>query len=182
MATDDLLPQNKDNVFASSENQNHLLLHGSLRPMSHDPYGSQSTRNGSLHWCFYIPWWCHQMETFYWPFVRGIHRSPVNSLHKGQWRGTLMFSLIYGWINGWVNNREAGDLRHHHAHYDIIVMIGNFKTQLLSPFWVLMGIWCRSRGFQGFRNPCITECFLLSTGVGNAAMVIMRVNHVILVH
>ena len=31
----------------------------------------------------------------YWPFVRGIHRSPVNSPHKGQWRGALMFSLIY---------------------------------------------------------------------------------------
>ena len=26
-----------------------------------------------------------------WPFVRGIHRSPVNSPHKGQWRGALMF-------------------------------------------------------------------------------------------
>ena len=30
----------------------------------------------------------------YWPFVQGIHRSPVNSLHKGQWRGALMLSLI----------------------------------------------------------------------------------------
>ena len=29
----------------------------------------------------------------HWPFVRGIHRSPVNSPHKGQWRGALMFSL-----------------------------------------------------------------------------------------
>ena len=29
----------------------------------------------------------------YWPFVRGIHRSPVNSPHKGQWRGALMFFL-----------------------------------------------------------------------------------------
>ena len=27
------------------------------------------------------------------------------------------------WINGWVNNREAGDLRHHRAHYDVIAMI-----------------------------------------------------------
>ena len=36
---------------------------------------------------------------------------------KGQWRGTLMFSLICAWINGWVNNREAGDLRRHRAHY-----------------------------------------------------------------
>ena len=25
-------------------------------------------------------------------------------------------------INGWVNNREAGNSRHHHAHYDITVM------------------------------------------------------------
>ena len=45
----------------------------------------------------------------YWPFVRGIHRSPVNSPHKGQWRGALMFSLICAWTNGWANNREAGD-------------------------------------------------------------------------
>ena len=29
----------------------------------------------------------------YWPFVRGIHRSPVNSRHKCQWRGALMFFL-----------------------------------------------------------------------------------------
>ena len=58
----------------------------------------------------------------YWPFVRGIHRSPVNSPHKGQWRGALIFSLISVWINGWVNNREAGDWRHHRAHYDVIVM------------------------------------------------------------
>ena len=33
-----------------------------------------------------------------------------------------MFSLIYAWINGWVNNREAGDLRRHRAHYDVIVI------------------------------------------------------------
>ena len=59
----------------------------------------------------------------YLPFVRGIHRSPVNFSHKGQWRGALMFSLIYARINGWVNNREAGDLRRHRAHYDVNVMI-----------------------------------------------------------
>ena len=57
-----------------------------------------------------------------WPFVRGIHRSSVNSPLKGQWRGALMFSLICVWINGWVTNREAGDLRRHRAHYDVIVM------------------------------------------------------------
>ena len=58
----------------------------------------------------------------YWPYVRGIHRSPVNSPHKGQWRGALMFPLICTRINGWANNREAGDLRHHHGHYDVTVM------------------------------------------------------------
>ena len=28
----------------------------------------------------------------YWPFVWEIRRSPVNSSHKGQWRGALVFS------------------------------------------------------------------------------------------
>ena len=58
----------------------------------------------------------------YWPFVRGIHRSPVNSPHKGRWRGALMFSLICVWINGWVNNHEPDDLRRYRAHYDVIVL------------------------------------------------------------
>ena len=58
----------------------------------------------------------------YWPFVRGIHRSPMNSPHKGHWRGALMFSLISARINGWVNNREAGDLRHIRPHYDVTIM------------------------------------------------------------
>ena len=63
----------------------------------------------------------------HWPFVREIHRSPVNSPHKGQWRGALMFSLIFAWIYGWVNNREAGDWRRHHAYYDVIVMGGSHQ-------------------------------------------------------
>ena len=58
----------------------------------------------------------------YWPFVRGIHRSPVNYPHKGQWRKTLMFSLICVWINGIVNNSEVGDLKRYRAHYDVIVL------------------------------------------------------------
>ena len=58
----------------------------------------------------------------YWPFVRGIHLSPVNSPHGGQWRRSLMFSLIYAWTNGRVNNREAGDFKRHRAHCDVTVM------------------------------------------------------------
>ena len=58
----------------------------------------------------------------YWSFVRGIHRSPVNSHHKGQWRGALMFSLIGVWTNSSVNNRDPGKLRRHPAFYDATVM------------------------------------------------------------
>ena len=77
----------------------------------------------------------------HWPFGRGIQRSPVNSPHKGQWRGALMLSLICAWINDWVNNREAGDLRRHPAHNDVIVMyfqlpVGPSRSPSSSPvFW-----------------------------------------------
>ena len=63
----------------------------------------------------------------YWSFVQRIHRWLVNSPHKGQWRGALMISTICAWTNGWINNREAGDLRRHRAHYDVNVM-GWFTT------------------------------------------------------
>ena len=71
-----------------------------------------------------FPWWRHQMETFSVLLAICAGESPGNSSHKGQWlwRGALMFSLICAWINGWVNNREAGDLRRHRAHYDVTVI------------------------------------------------------------
>ena len=59
----------------------------------------------------------------YWPFVWWIQRSPVNSLHKGQSRGALKFSLVCACINGRVNNREAGDLRRHRVDYDVSIML-----------------------------------------------------------
>ena len=81
-----------------------------------------------------MSWWRHQMEHFprYWPFVRRIHRSPVDSPHKCPWRGVLIFSLICAWTNGWADNRYA-DLRRRHAHYDVTVMIGPLPTKPTSP-------------------------------------------------
>ena len=70
----------------------------------------------------------------YWPFLRGIYRSSVNSPPKGQCRGALMFSLICVWINGWVNNREAGDFRRYRAHYDVIVINPNVLNWLVNLF------------------------------------------------
>ena len=43
----------------------------------------------------------------YWPFVRGIHLSPVNSPHKGQWHGALMLSLICA-LNKRLNKQSWG--------------------------------------------------------------------------
>ena len=77
----------------------------------------------------------------YWPFVWGIHRSPVNSPHKGQWRGALMFSFICGWINGWANNRKAGDLRRYRGHYDGFVMWTEASNNGYAMFTLLWSLW-----------------------------------------
>ena len=58
----------------------------------------------------------------FWPFVRGIHQSQLDSLHKGQWCRALMLSLIFASTKSWANNRDAGDLRSQHAHYNVTVM------------------------------------------------------------
>ena len=75
-----------------------------------------------------ISWWCHQLETFseLLALSLGIHQSLVNSPHRAQRCGALMFPLICAWIN----NHEAGDLTRHHAHYEVTVM---FQLNLLSP-------------------------------------------------
>ena len=58
----------------------------------------------------------------YWPFMRGIHRSRWMPLTEASDADLWCFSLNCARINGWVNNREAGDLRRHRAHYDVIVI------------------------------------------------------------
>ena len=81
----------------------------------------QTTFQNAFAWHDDVTKWKHFLRN--WPSVRGIHRSPVNSPHKGQWRGALMFPLICVWINVSRNTREAGDLRRHRAHYDVTIMI-----------------------------------------------------------
>ena len=82
----------------------------------------------------------------YWPFVRGIHWSPVNSPHKSQWHGAWMFLWSAPWINGWINNREAGDLRRHRPHYEVIVMVNLTITNILQ--WNLNKIHTQSTLFE----------------------------------
>ena len=52
-----------------------------------------------------------------------VGNSLVTSEFLSQRPVTRSFDVFCTWINAWVNDREAGDLRRHHAHYDIIVMI-----------------------------------------------------------
>ena len=68
-------------------------------------------------------WRRHQMKTFSALLGLCAGNSPVNSTHKGAWRGALMVCLTCAWLNGWINSREAGDSRRHRAHYGVTVMI-----------------------------------------------------------
>ena len=98
-------------------------------------------------------WWRHQMESFsaLLALCVGNLPVPVNSPHKGQWGGALMFSLICVWINGWVNNREAGDLRRHRCHYDVNVMFA-----LTGELWrVFPGLFWRKKYHQISKVHCI---------------------------
>ena len=77
----------------------------------------------------------------YWPFARGIYRPLVVPLTKGLWRGALRFSLICAWKKRLHNNRDAGNLRRHRAHYDVTVMwfvvISNEPQTVLTRLWLL---------------------------------------------
>ena len=64
-------------------------------------------------------WWRHQMETYSSLQAICAGNSPVTGEFPAQRPVTRGFDV--SGINSWVNNREAGDLRRHRAHYDVIV-------------------------------------------------------------
>ena len=95
--------------------------------------------------------WKHLLHD--WPFVRGIHQSPVDCPLKDQWCGALMFSLICAWTNDWANNQDASNLRCHCTYYDVNVMkqsiadlcgwaLGCLLSGFLEEIDVLMGLYC----------------------------------------
>ena len=90
------------------------------------------------------------METFsaLLALCAGNSPVPVNSPHKGQWRGALMFSLICVWINGWINNREAGDLRRYGGHYDAIVMCDAYRDMFICIVMEIPSVSARDRHFD----------------------------------
>ena len=88
---------------------------------------------------FISSWWRHQMETLSALLAICAGNSPVTAEFPSQRPVTQSFDvfLLSTWTNGWVNNREAGDLRRHRAHYDVTVMCvtngPNLALQMLVP-------------------------------------------------
>ena len=64
------------------------------------------------------------METFSMLLAICAGNSPVTGEFPAQRPVMRSFDIFFdlAWIHGWVNNGEAGDLRRHRAHYDVIVM------------------------------------------------------------
>ena len=104
------------------------------------------------------------METFprFWLFVTGIHRSPVDSPHKGQWRRALIFSLSCAWTNVWANNRNAGDLIRHQAHCDVTVM----KPLLLKE----KDLFIPHNQHDGYWWPCESSAVILQWNLHKATI------------
>ena len=68
----------------------------------------------------------------YWPFARGIHRSPCSGFSP-QRPVTRSFDVLFDLrLNKRLsNNRDASDLRRRCTHYDVTVMaLWNFKWRL----------------------------------------------------
>ena len=76
------------------------------------------------------------METFSALLVLCARNSPVTSEYPSQRPVTrsLRFSLICAWTNAWVNNRDAGDWRHHRAHYDVTVIYEQISDMMTSRY------------------------------------------------
>ena len=108
----------------------------------------------------------------YWSDVRGIHRSPVNPPHNGQWRKALMFSLIcvlnnrlskksWGW---WLETPSRSLWRHCNANWiQNIVLRAGIRDNLLLCFNNFI-----SRAFHKFIK-CISliKGWLVCTEVGD---------------
>ena len=71
---------------------------------------------------------------------------PITGLYslQGQWHGALIFSLIFARTNGWPNNRDAGDLRRHQAHYDVtVVRSGGYLSIVRKLYHLICQIICK---------------------------------------
>ena len=70
-------------------------------------------------------WWRHQMEKLSALLAICAGNAPVIGEFHAQRPVRRSFDVFFDLrLNKRLNNREAGDLRRHRAHYDVIVMLG----------------------------------------------------------
>ena len=100
------------------------------------------------------------METFSALLAICVGNSPVPGEFPTQRPVTRSFDVFFDLRlnNGSVNNREAGDLRRYHAHYDVTVMLSKGDSNLRGE---QPGIEQYSAKTQGF-VPSIFFIFLMS--------------------
>ena len=120
---------------------------------------------------FHVPWWRHQMETFFALLVicAGIHRSPVNSLHKGQWRGALMFSwsapkrLSKQWW-GWLFETPSCLLWRHRNAIAVICLTHNWihvdDDKIYRKCYSILHLMCSELFKVGYVNMCLVFVYL----------------------
>ena len=84
-----------------------------------------NTFNGAPR--FFISWWHHQMETFSVLLALCAGNSPVTSEFPSPRAMRRSFDVSSDpRLN---KDREADDLRCHHAHYDVIIMISTILNK-----------------------------------------------------
>ena len=70
------------------------------------------------------------------------------------------------WINSWVNNREAGDLRRHRAHYDVIVIFLQLTWPLTSHVSDFIATCSLSTSLYAVKiHPRVRHCFVMFMAV-----------------
>ena len=79
-----------------------------------------------LHLYFLFSWWRHQMEAcsaslafvrgIHW-WLRGIHRSPVNSPHTDQWRGAACYAYYQYHQQYLLYNRDGRKRRRSYTYH-----------------------------------------------------------------
>ena len=69
-------------------------------------------------------WWRHRMETISAILDLCEGNTPITGGFPSQRPVTRSSDvcLIFASTNGWANNRDAGDLRRHRAHYDVTII------------------------------------------------------------
>ena len=103
----------------------------------------------------------------YWPCMRRIHRSPVNSPHKGQWRGALMFSYIcalnkqlrkQSW--GWWFETPSRSLWGHCNVISILKIWFRMPRGFTPTLWINIALWCHHCVYM--RRILVHPCFTIT--------------------